>query len=146
MKRLSDDQFITAQPDMDHIYGIRILDGEFYLRGIMEDAEGYRIKKSMHSDGDFLDRDPLVSTGEILTDENMPPRFLILYELDENGNPKEQQDTAFENAHEYFLQLFEPYTRNGVSDGSHDIFMLTKNEFSSICDALRDGDYIFVIE
>lgn len=146
MKRLSDNAFILLQPDMDKVYGIRILDGEFYLLGIMEDAEGYRIKKSMHADGDHLERDPLIATGEILTDENMPARFVILYELDTDGNPKEEHDKDCENAHECFLHLLEPYTRNGTSDGDHDIFVLTRNEFSALCDALRDGDYIFVIE
>lgn len=146
MKRLSDNEFILSQTNMDNIYGIRIMDGEFYLMGLMEDAESYRIKKSMHCDGDFLERDHLISTGEILTDENMPARFAILFELDDNGRPKEEYIKDCENAYAYFLQLLRPYTRNGVSDGDHDIFMLTKNEFSAICDALRDGDYIFIVE
>lgn len=145
MKRLNDEEFIFSQPDMDCIYGIRIKNNEFRLLAYMENAERYRIKQSMDSDGDPLCADAFISIGEIISGENMPSCMYILYELDDNGNPVDDADKKFRNAHDCFLSLISPYTVNGVSDGDHDIFQLTADELSAISDALRDGDYVLVV-
>lgn len=146
MQRLSDEKFIELQPNMDNVYGIRIKNGEFYLLAYMENAEHYNIKHSLSSDGDLLLRDPIVSVGEISSDENVPAHVGILWELDDAGNLIDPENKKYKNAHEYFLSFITPYTYHDVSDGDHDIFLMTKNELSAICDALRDGDYVIITE
>ena len=50
-------------------------------------------------------------------------------------------------AYEKFLSCINPYQRNGKSNpDDHDIFLMTQKEFGDCIDALRDGDYVFVIE
>lgn len=45
------------------------------------------------------------------------------------------------------ISFVRNYERNGVSDADgHDIFCMTTEEFHGIANALRDGDYVFVIE
>ena len=52
-----------------------------------------------------------------------------------------------ENPYSDFLSNIKCYERNAMSDADdHDIFSLTMDEIYSISDALRDGDYVFVID
>lgn len=47
----------------------------------------------------------------------------------------------------FLLSCINPYQRNGKSDpDDHNIFLMTQKEFGDCIDALRDGDYVFVIE
>lgn len=51
------------------------------------------------------------------------------------------------DAHEKILSCVKPYERNGVSDkGDYDIFRMNIEEWHALCDALRDGDYLLVID
>ena len=46
-----------------------------------------------------------------------------------------------------FLSYVRSYERNGIRDkDDHDIFCVTESELYALADALRDGDYVFVIE
>lgn len=144
MNRLSDELFVKEQPNPDIVTGIRIKNGDFFLLAYMEDAEHYRIKQAKTPGGYEIFRPGIVGDGELdcsPADNNM----YVLYETDDNGNPINPEEAKYENAYAYFLTLINPYERNGVTDGDHDIFELSKDELSSICDALRDGDYVLII-
>lgn len=138
MERLSDDTFIEMQPNEDSVIALRIENGEFFFIAWMENAEDYFM---MYTKSPVeLDRD-VVMNGNILND-------LVDIISTETQYPVDN-DTLEENKNEYseFLKYVEPYTRNGESRADdHDIFMMTEKEFQSFCDALRDGDYVFVIE
>ena len=67
--------------------------------------------------------------------------------VDDDGNVIQEQEQTYKNVYERFLSFVRNYERNGVSDADdHDIFCMTTEEFQGIADALRDGDYIFVME
>ena len=58
-----------------------------------------------------------------------------------------KDDHEYRNAYKKFLSCINPYQRNGKSDpDDHNIFLMTQKEFGDCIDALRDGDYVFVIE
>ena len=67
--------------------------------------------------------------------------------MDDKGNLLNKDDYEYRNPYEKFLSCINPYQRNGKSDpDDHDIFLMTQKEFGDCIDALRDGDYVFVIE
>ena len=67
--------------------------------------------------------------------------------VDDDGNVIQEQEQTYKNVYERFLSFVRNYERNGVSDSDdHNIFCMTTEEFQGIADALRDGDYVFVVE
>lgn len=67
--------------------------------------------------------------------------------MDDKGNLLNKDDHEYRNPYEKFLSCINHYQRNGKSDpDDHDIFLMTQKEFGNCIDALRDGDYVFVIE
>lgn len=150
MRRLDDEKFLEIKPNPDTVIGIRIKDGEFYFLAWMEDAPHYRIQQAADSDGYLLDRSGLVIDGDIyscITETSQYNFMHLLYELDDDGNVINEDDKEYEDEYEMFLSLIKPYERNGVSnEGDHDILVLSQDELCTICDMLRDGDYVFVMK
>lgn len=149
MNRISDEKFIDMAYDEDKIVGIRVKDGEFYFLAWMEDAPHYKIQQAMNTDGYLMDRTGLIVDGDIFSSVQATKEYdsmWLLYRMDDEGNLEDEDDKQYKNAHEKFLTLINCYERNGVSDESdHDILMLSKDELSSICDMLRDGDYVLIV-
>lgn len=150
MQRISDETFVKMEYDMDKIVAIRVKDGEFYFLAWMENAPHYKIQQAMNTDGYLMDRSGLIFDGNIFdcvqaTDDYN--HMNLLYCMDDNGNLGNEDDEQYKNAHEKFLTLVNCYERNGMSDeDDHDILILTKEELSSFCDILRDGDYVLIVE
>lgn len=149
MKRISDEKFVDMAYDEDKIVAIRVKDGEFYFLAWMENAPHYKIQQAMKPDGYLMDRAGLIFDGDIFSCVQETKEYnamYLLYQTDDAGNLKDESDKQFKNVYEKFLTLINCYERNGVSDESdHDILMLTKEELSSFCDMLRDGDYILIV-
>lgn len=151
MRRMSDALFLNNKPDPDNVYAVRIKNGEFYMLALMENAEHYRIRQPKNYEQCRLLRDVVVSEGDLFaafqnSDGYDTPSYL-LYEMDDDGLVIRNEEKIFHTEYEEFLSLADCYTRDGVSDeNDHDIFELSKDELSAISDALRDGDYIFIIQ
>ena len=135
MRRMSDGTFITKQPDMDDIYAIRIENGEYYFLGWMEDAEGYNIQIAQQPKNCLLERDCFSDTNSLYNTITASAGYQKI-DLISSANPYQE-----------FLSHVRNYERNGIRDeDDHDIFVLAEEELYAIIDALRDGDYVFVIE
>lgn len=153
MRRLSDETFIKTKPEKDSVIGIRVKNGEFYFLGWMEGAENYAIQIPHKIEDCQIERDQLM-----IADERMDVVFAIestdgyhrmqyYWETDEDGKLLSPDDEKFKDPYSRFLSFINLYERNGVSDPEdHDIFVTSAKEFSQICDALRDGDYVFIFE
>ena len=151
MKRLSDEAFVGMQKgSYDKIIAIRIEDGDFYFLGWMEDAENYAIQIPVNSYSCMLDRDAVVGCGDIISAiESCDGYNNILYdwEMDSSGNVLHGANEKYLNAYDCFLSYVNCYEKDGLSDpDDHDIFCLNADEFNNIIDALRNGDYIFVLD
>lgn len=150
MNRVSDELFVKEQYDPDKIVAVRVKDGEFYFLAWMENAPHYKIQQAQNSDGYLMDRTGLVSDGDIFATVQAVKDYnhmYLLYCMNDDGELENEEDAQYENAHEMFLTLVNCYERNGVvAAEDHDILMLSKDELSMICDMLRDGDYIFIME
>ena len=150
MQRIDDENFINSNYNLDTIVGVRIKNNELYFLAWMENAENYKIQQAMSSDGYLLNKANIMLNGDIytcITETKDYNSMYILYETDENGQLLNEDDAVFANAKEKFLTLIETHAENGrKSENDHDIFILTRDELSIICDALRDGDYIFIID
>lgn len=151
MRRISDEKFVDMPPyTADKVVGIRVKDGEFYFIAWMEDAPHYKIQKAMDPDGYLLNREHLIVDGDIFSAVQATDRYnnmYLLYCTDDSGNLINEDESKYFNEYDEFLALIKPYERNGVSDESdHDILLLDRNELSSFCDLLRDGDYILIVE
>ena len=148
MNRISDERFLKMKYNADNIVGIRIKDGEFYFIGWMENADNYKIQMPENGNGLLLSRDSIMFDGNlydaIITADGYN-NMLYLYETDDDGHLIHENEKIFPDAYAEFLTLIDCYTRDGkTEDDDHDIFITTKEEFSNVCDALRDGDYIFI--
>lgn len=153
MRRLSDETFIKTKPEKDSVIGIRIKNGEFYFLGWMEDAAHYAIQIPCNVEKCQIERDQLMLASEcmdvVLAIENTEGYNVmqLYWETDEDGALLNPDDEKFKDPYSRFLSFINLYERNGVSDPEdHDIFVTTAEEFAQVCDALRDGDYIFVFE
>ena len=150
MQRISDELFVKQEYDPDKIVAVRVKDGEFYFLAWMENAPHYKIQQAQSSDGYLMDRTGLVVDGDIFETVQATKEYnnmYLLYCTNDDGEFENEDDAQYQNAHEMFLTLVNCYERNGVSDvDDHDIIMLSKEELSMICDMLRDGDYVFIIE
>ena len=144
MRKINDSIFVTMQYDPDKIVGIRVYNGDLYFIAYMEDAVHYKIKQAMNSNGYLLDKTALLLDGDIFTCiENIEHynHMYILYELDDEENLICEDDKDFLNAHDKFLSLLN-YKWNKEE---HEIFILTQKELAGLCDALHDGDYVFIL-
>lgn len=153
MKRLSDETFIKTKPEKDFIIGIRVKNGEFYFLGWMEDAANYAIQIPCCIGDCQIERDQLMIANErrdvVFAIENTDGYHKMQYywETDENGELLDPEDKKYKDPYSSFLSFVNLYERNGVSDSEdHDIFVVTAKEFAQVCDALRDGDYVFIFE
>lgn len=133
MKRVSDGLFVGANYNKDSVVGVRIKDGNLYLIGYMEDADEYSFVIPRCWEDTVISRDSAVVCGEICAENLDFPTYVSTEK--ENESP-----------YEAFLGYIRPYERNGISDGDHDIFEVSKDNLSDIIDALRDGDYVFILE
>ena len=151
MKRISDELFITEENrgySLDDIKAIRTQNSEFYFLGWMENAERYSIQwVKLNSK---IERDLLIASDDVYDaitsckDYNKVENDWL---MDDKGNLLTKDDHEYRNPYEKFLSCINPYQRNGKSDSDdHDIFLMTQKEFGDCIDALRDGDYVFVIE
>ena len=135
MIRIGDGNFIQNESFMDMIVAIRIEKGEFYFLGWMEEAENYNIQIAKHPENCLLGRDCFSDFGslyESITDSEGYNQVYVLNSAD---------------PYREFLSHVRSYERNGIRDkDDHDIFLVTEKELYAIADALRDGDYVFVIE
>ena len=135
MIRVDDNTFKEAKPDMDNIIAIRIQSGNIYFLGWMECAENYNIMIANHPENNSLNLDSFSDEESLYND---------IVSCD--GYNDCSLITA-KNPYSDFLSNIKCYERNAMSDAdNHDIFSLTMDEIYSICDALRDGDYVFVID
>ena len=135
MRRMSDGTFIAEQPDMDGIYAIRIKNGEFYIVGWMESVENYNMRIVKKPEEGLLDRDCFSDIDSL--------NLSIVTAL----NDMEIDTINSSSPYQEFLSHVRNYERNGICDeDDHDIFIFTEKELYAIVDALRDGDYVLVIE
>ena len=149
MRRISDEKFLEIMPNQDTVVGIRVKDGEFYFLACMENAENYKIQQAISSNGYLMDRHQLIVDGDIFSCIQLIQEYKNMYWLYQtyNGNLIYTDEIQFQNEYEEFLSLIKCYERNGVSNpDDHDILILSKDELSSFCDLLRDGDYILIIQ
>ena len=150
MIRLNDEKFLETKPNPDSVVGIRVENGKLYFLAWMEDAPHYRIQRAADSDGYLLDETTLFFTGDIyscVTETSQYNFMYLLYELDDDGNIVNEDDKEYDSEYEMFLSLIKPYEKNGVADEEdHNILVLSQDELCILCDLLRDGDYILVIE
>ena len=134
MKRISDECFVKTKPNKDNVIAIKICNGEMLFIGWMENAESYSMQISRNIDKCKLDKSELISVGklyETITSSDWYKRLII---IDENSCKDIKQDYK-----DFITYVEDKY------DGDHDIFEMTEEEFVDICDALADGDYVFVI-
>lgn len=146
MKRISKEKFIDNTWS-GTVTGIRIQNGEFYWLCDIEEwpdapdynKEGLRVfapyKEPIGLDRHMVFEGCLDVTE---TDAYEGSRMTYYYETEE--------ECAECNVYESMLSLITPYERNGESEpDDYDIFVVTKEEFIDLCDALRDGDYVIII-
>lgn len=135
MRRMSDGTFIAEQPDMDDIYAIRIENGKYYFLGWMENAETYNIQIANHPKNCLLD-ELCFWNKSCLYDSITGCNGYNDVSLIKSKNPYKD-----------FLSYLKSFERNGSSEeDDHEIFLVSEEELLMISDALRDGDYVFVIE
>lgn len=150
MKRISDELFITEHFDLDNIIAIRIENGEFYFLGWMENAEHYSIQMMSNYHSAKLDRDLVLGDSlynAITTSEGYDQHVFYAWIMDDHGKLVQKGDLEYDSPYARFLSFIRNYERNGISDqNDHDIFCISKEEFRQVMDALRDGDYVFVID
>ena len=135
MRRMSDGTFIAEQPDMDGIYAIRIKNGEFYIVGWMDVAAIYNMQIVTNPEDCLLDLDCFSDIDSL----NLSIATAIIDKKIDTKNSS--------SPYQEFLSHVRNYERNGTcGEDDHDIFLVTEKELYAIADALRDGDYVFVIE
>ena len=135
MRRMSDGTFIAEQPDMDGIYAIRIKNGEFYIVGWMDVAAIYNMQIVTNPEDCLLDLDCFSDIDSL----NLSIATAIIDKKIDTINSS--------SPYQEFLSHVRSYARGGSSDeDDHDIFIFAEKELYAIADALRDGDYVFVIE
>lgn len=135
MRRMSDGTFIAEQPGMDGIYAIRIKNGEFYIVGWMDVAAIYNMQIVTNPEDCLLDRDCFSDIDSL--------NLSIVTAI----NDTEIDTINSSSPYQEFLSHVRNYERNGIcGEDDHDIFLVTEKELYAIADALRDGDYVFVIE
>lgn len=135
MRRMSDGTFIGEQPDMDNVYAIRIKNGEFYIIGWMESVMNCTMEIVKKPEDSLLDRDCFSDIDSLNTS------------IATSVNNKQVETINSTNPYQEFLSHVRNYERNGIRDeDDHDIFVLAEEELYAIIDALRDGDYVFVIK
>lgn len=138
MKRISDETFKKGEADKDKIIAVRIQDGEFYYIGMMENAENYSIKIPQNYEACHLMRDVVIAEGDIQK----------AGEVTDGWNRQMLLSNVYGEKNEFasFLKCVNPYYDNhGITDGDHDIFIVTREEIASVSDALKNGDYIFIM-
>ena len=127
-------KFAEARQLLNHHKMIK--NGEYYFLGWMENAEDYKYVIAKHPEENLLDRD-------CFSDANS--HYCNIISCD--GYNDAYLSAKNENPYSDFLSNIKCYERNAMSDADdHDIFSLTMDEIYSISDALRDGDYVFVID
>lgn len=153
MERLYYESFIQGSYG-EEVYAISVKDGEIYTKAWVEEwpdasrripegvNEPFRILSTSVSEGIALDK------GTIVCEKSM---FKVIMEAEDYNNPLyyhyETDRTDFESVYDCLCSFVKPYSNHGkVDSNDYDIFKMTFEEFQSIYDALRDGDYIFVIE
>lgn len=135
MRRMSDGTFIAEQPDMDGIYAIRIKNGEFYIVGWMDVAAIYNMQIVTNPEDCLLDLDCFSDINSL----NLSIATAIIDKKTDTINSS--------SPYQEFLSHVRSYASGGSSDeDDHDIFIFAEKELYAIADALRDGDYVFVIE
>lgn len=151
MERLSDGTFKEWKPRRDSVVAVRVKDGEFYWIGWMEDAENYAIQIANNIDNCMLDRNMLVEGYAGLYDAIIKCAgyndVTYYWEKNSDGELINKSELEYDSEYDRFLSFVRCYERNGKSDeDDHDIFWLTSQEIVDIHDALRDGDYVFVVD
>lgn len=144
MKRLSAETF-TKSHYGENTTAIRIKDGEFYWLCDIEEYEGTDCGLRIfapYKDPILLDRNVIIVTGDLsVTNADAYESTRMTYYHETKDEEKEC------NIYERILSMIQPYTRNGLSDtDDYDIFLMTSDELSAISDALKDGDYIIILE
>lgn len=134
MLRMSDDAFVNDRPNKDTVVAIRIYNGEYYFLGWMEDSENYDMQIANHPEQNLLSRDCFWSRRNLIEEITSCDGY--------------NDVTSIKDSEPYrkFLSYIRNYEKNGKSDeNDHDIFQFSEGELLAICDALKDGDYVFVI-
>lgn len=112
--------------------------GSFYYIGMMENAEDYSIKIPQNYEACHLMRDVVIVEGDIQK----------AGEVTDGWNRQMLLSNVYGEKNEFasFLKCVNPYYDNhGITDGDHDIFIVTREEIASVSDVLKDGDYIFIM-
>lgn len=138
MKRISDEKFIETQPDKDRVIALKVEKGEFYFVGWMENAPNYDMQIAMDALRCKLDREYLIGGGDL---------FETIQSCDGYNNMYVSRSIRERDAYRKFLSYIKCYERSGQENtDDHDIFQVTTDEIIDLIDALRDGEYIFIIE
>ena len=108
---------------------VRIENGDFYLLGVRVDSKDHVLKNPT----------PLDRSDMIVPDSNGYLPYLLDI-ANENGADKYPANKN------NLIKIVRCYARNGYSDeDDRDIFVLEDDELAALIDALRDGDYMFVL-
>jgi hypothetical protein len=135
MKRIYDESLKNYNKDT--IIALRIRKGEFYFLGWMEDAADYSMQIPVNVEACKLARN-IVETGDIAMAISLCSGYNRMYNICSQKEGNEYNE---------FLSHIKPYTNNGADKKNlHDIFEVSQQELHDICGALRDGDYVFVVE
>ena len=114
----------------DNLVAVRIENGDFNLIGVRRDKKDYISNEPVS-----LERDDLMMYPE----EGYTKVFLEGFDSLKNNISDASKNKL--------LNSVKDYERNGKSDSDDkDIFEVEQFELADIIDALRDGDYIFVID
>ncbi len=118
----------TSNIDASHsAIALRIENEEFYLLGVRYDNVDYVLNDPL-----FLDREDM-----IVPDTRVGYMPFLIDAAKKNSTKKEN----------ILISSIRSYTRNGISEeDDKDIFIVSEDELSDIIDALRNGDYIFMME
>lgn len=150
MKTISDKKFIKKQYDRDSIVALRIKNDNLYFLAWMENAEHYKIQKAIDTDEYLLDKHTMLITKNVfytILNNTQYNCMYLLYETDDNHKLINDHEKSFKNEYEQFLTLVENGASSDITNKpEHNILMLTQKEFCSICNILKDGDYVFIFK
>lgn len=144
MKKIDDLTFIDNINDAirkSDIIALRVKKGNVYFLGFMSRSTKIAFSFADNLGNCMLRKESVLcetlqdSIGHILTCESFTSELMHKFKDSPSSVAKA------------FLRRVKRHKRKKISDlPGHDIFMVSDTEFNNIVDALRDGDYIFVIK
>lgn len=135
----------------DDVIAIRIIKGDLYFLGWMENAEHYAIKIPRNYYQCKIERDDILEivNNSDIEEDNVydyiaryvsDKAMLYEWETDDNGDLLHKEDRDCFNSYERFLDIIKATSQDEVPH----IILTTWDELTEYIDILRDGDYIFI--